>query len=315
MDAAIETKELSPFLEGTNIQYAWDSTSIGYFKRCPRLYQYVMIEGWEPKGEIIHLRFGIEYHNALHDYEKCKAEGQDHDEAIHHTIQALLERTWHWEKVEPRTDTEKLKTRYHLVRTVIWYLDKFKDDPAETIILANGKPACELSFRFELDWGPTSDQPYILSGHLDRVVEFQGSIFGMDRKTASKTLGSYYFDQYEPDNQMTLYTFATQVIYDAPVKGMIIDAAQVAVGFSRFVRGITYRTSDQLDEWIKDLEWLFAAAEAYATSNYWPMNDTACDKYGGCRFRKICSKDPRVRQTFLNSDFKKGERWNPLKPR
>src|SRR5215469_1050373 len=73
--------DLSPFLPNSNIQYAWDSTSIGYLKRCPRLYQYIMIDGWMPKGEVIHLRFGIEYHQALHDYEKCKAEGQDHDEA------------------------------------------------------------------------------------------------------------------------------------------------------------------------------------------------------------------------------------------
>lgn len=307
----------SPFLPGTNIQYAWDSTSIGYLKRCPRLYQYQMIDGYQPKGEIIHLRFGIEYHQALHDYENCLAEGQSHEEALFHTIKASLQRTWLWKEVEPRTDTEKLKTRYNLIRTVIWYLDKFEKDPAQTILLQNGKPACEVSFRFELDWGPNveTDQPYLLSGHLDRVVEFQGQIFNMDRKTASKTLGSYYFDQYEPDNQMTLYTLAAKVIFEAPVKGVIIDAAQIAVGFSRFVRGITYRTDDQLDEWIKDLEYWFAQAETYANANYWPMNDTACDKFGGCRFRKVCSKSPSVRESFLKSDFVKGEIWNPLKVR
>lgn len=50
----------SPFLPGTKIQYAWDSTSIGYLKTCPRLYQYTIIEGWQSKGESLHLRFGSE---------------------------------------------------------------------------------------------------------------------------------------------------------------------------------------------------------------------------------------------------------------
>ena len=51
---------------------------------------------------------------------------------------------------------------------------------------------------------------------------------------------------------------------------------------------------------------------------YWPMNDTACDKFGGCRFRGICSKSPSVRERFLSTDYvklPKEDRWNPLRSR
>ena len=65
----------SPFLPGTNIQYAWDSTSLGLLKTCPRKYQYEMIEGWGTRDESIHLRFGIEYHTALQDYAISRAKG------------------------------------------------------------------------------------------------------------------------------------------------------------------------------------------------------------------------------------------------
>ena len=65
----------SPFLPGTHIQYAWDSTSLGYLKTCPRLYQYTMIDGWGTTAESIHLRFGIELHKALEDYERSIAAG------------------------------------------------------------------------------------------------------------------------------------------------------------------------------------------------------------------------------------------------
>jgi len=140
----------------------------------------------------------------------------------------------------------------------------------------------------------------------------------MDRKTTGSTPSPYYFNQFEPNNQMTLYSLASQIVMSSPVRGVIIDAAQIAEGFSRFTRGFTYRTQDQLDEWLTDLKFWFAKAEDYAAEGYWPMNDTACDKFGGCRFREVCSKSPSVREQFLKSNFTKqeeGERWNPLKPR
>lgn len=275
-----------------------------------------MIDGWTGKGESIHLRFGNEYHKALEDYDRSRAKGIDHEDALHDTVRELLIRTVDYKPPDDSgTRGEKLKTRQALVRTVVWYLDQFRDDPAKTLILDNGEPAVELSFQFDLDWGPTEDQSYILCGHLDKVVEYMDHNFGMDRKTTTTTLSSFYFNSFEPNNQMTIYTLALQVIFDSPVKGMIIDAAQVLTDSSKFERGFTYRTPDQLEEFVKDLEYWLNQAEVYAEANYWPMNETACDKYGGCRFRDICSKSPAVREQFLKSSFEKGEKWNPLKTR
>lgn len=337
----------SPFLPGTNIRFAWDSTTLGAFKTCPRLYQYQYVDFWGSGEESIHLRFGQEYHQALQDYAMSRAAKIGHDDAVHDVVRALLERTWNpatddapagpW-TVNEDTKAGKYKNRRTLVRAVCDYLDHFRDDAAQTHILDNGKPAVELSFRFELDWGPgingggkqyiqePSDplairefvQPYLLCGHLDRVVDFQGSLFVMDHKTTTTTPGSYYFDQFQPNNQMTLYTLASQIVIDSPVKGVIISAAQLMVDSTRFVRGFTYRTPDQLQEWTVDLHHWLDLAESYATAGYWPQNDTACDKFGGCRFRDVCSKSPQVREQFLKSQFTKLPeelKWNPLRPR
>jgi hypothetical protein len=640
----------SPFLPGTNIQVAWDSTSLGWLKVCPRLYFYQMIEGWSSNEESVHLRFGQEYHHALQDYDISRSNGIKHNDAVHDTIRELLIRTADFDP------DHKIKTRTSLVRTVIWYLDQFQREQTHTHILADGKPAVELSFRFELDWGPaqnkivgkrvwdsgsqemvieptdvtTMPQPYILSGHLDRVVSLNDDLFVMDRKaqpidthilgehgwvkirnlrvgskiagrdgtfydvkglypkgltrtfrvtfndrtsvlcaddhlwavgtnmlydlktittldlinkphyikyyvplvkpiqhiekdlpldpyllgvllgdgylngnsivlsstkdwlvenvtdclplgdvikkahfsnndwvisggstlnairelglkgTLSRTkfiprvymfaseeqrrallqglldtdgsfnsgsrtyssmgheliqdvcslvrsLGgtarytqrdcdscyraylrmpefltgvgrryitsveeidkqetcciettapdglyvtehyivthntttaapsSWFFSQFEPDNQMSLYSFAGQVVLGTPVRGVIIDAAQILEDESRFGRGFTYRTPAQTQEWLADLRYWLTLAEQYAVNNYWPMNDKSCDHYRsekddrtGCPFRGICGKDPSVRETFLKTQFTKLEekdRWNPLKPR
>src|SRR6516162_632046 len=86
----------SPFLPGTNIQFAWDSTSLGWLKTCPRLYQYSMIENWRTKGESVHLRFGIEYHQALQDYEIYRSESMDHEGAVSFIVKNLLHSTHGW---------------------------------------------------------------------------------------------------------------------------------------------------------------------------------------------------------------------------
>lgn len=297
-----------PFLPGSHVQYAWDSTSLGYLKTCPRLYYYTMIEGWRAREESIHLRFGIEYHRALQNYDISRAAGIKHDDAVFDVTRQLLLDT-----ADFRPD-DSIKNRGNLLRTVVWYLDQFENDPAQTVVLENGRPAVEVSFRFELEFGPDAGvSPYLLCGHLDRIVLFNDELFVMDRKTTKSTPSAYYFNRFEPDNQMSLYTFASQVTLHSPVKGVIIDAAQVGVGFSRFTRGLTYRTPDQLDEWLNDLRYCWLpAAEQYAVQGYWPQNDTACDKFGGCRFREICSKSPSVRDAFLKGNFEKGEPWNPL---
>lgn len=315
MNLAAARVEPTPFLDGTAVQWAWDSTSLGWLKECPRKYQYHMIEGWTGRGESVHLEFGILYHEALEQYEKDRFVGLDHDEAVYAVVETLLKATWRdgrpWRKSAdlPADDKTSLKSRENLVRMVVWYLDKFEHDPAKTRMHpVTGKPMVELHFQFEVGDG------YTLCGYLDRVVDFQEQPFVMDRKTTTSTLGSYYFDQYDPDNQMSLYTIASQVAFKTPVKGVIIDAAQIAVGFNRFVRSFVFKTPDQIDEWMKDLRIHLDQAVRYAETGYWPMNDKSCHKYGGCAFRKICSKSPSVRDKFLESNFERRV-WNPLIPR
>ena len=143
----------SPFLPGTNLQFAWDSTSLELIKRCPRLYQYTMIDGWQSKGENIHLRFGSEYHSALEAYSHSRALGISHEDSIHDVIAEVLRKSADW-IVDTSTKPGKYKNRDTLISLVLDYLDHFADDPAETYIMSDGRPAVELSFRFELDWGP-----------------------------------------------------------------------------------------------------------------------------------------------------------------
>lgn len=292
----------SPFLPDGR-QWAWDSTALGLAKECPRKYYYVMKLGFRSRADNVHLVFGSHYAKALETYHKLRV-AKDHDEALRSIVEQVLQ--WTWDD-GPWTPDHNFKTRETLLRSIIWYLEEFRDDPCETVILASGEPAVELSFQFKFSDDIT------LCGHLDRLVSYAGQYYVQDQKTTGSALGQYYFKRYSPDNQMSLYSVAGKVVWDVPIAGVIVDAAQVAVGFTRFERGFTHRTELQLEEWLKNAEWHINNIWEAEAKGY-PMNDKSCMNYGGCPFLEVCSKDPRVRMEYLQGSFDKSL-WNPLAKR
>lgn len=296
----------SPYLPGTHKQFAWDSTSLGWLKTCPRLYYYSKLRNLTTKSKSPHLDFGIWYHKALENYDHLRAKGNDHESALRTVTEYVLFVTWHDGK--PWESEHNLKNRFNLLRTVIWYLEEYQHDNATTVTLEDGRAAVEFSFALPVD------DEIVLCGHLDKIVNFGGDFFVMDHKTTSVSPGAYFFDGYNPDNQMSLYSFAAQIILKSPVQGVIIDAAQVAVGFSAFSRGFTFRTRSQLDEWYENMQAYVKLAWHYADDEFFPMNDKACNNYGKCAFHKVCSTAPSMRETIIASDYIEQD-WNPLIPR
>jgi hypothetical protein len=294
------------------LQIAWDSTSLGTFKECPRKYQLSIKDSFVPRLESVHLTFGLYYHAALEQYDHSKAQGADHDTAVRTAVRRALTDTWRGDR--PWNSDDKHKNRYTLVRTIIWYLEHFKDDVAKTIVLANGKPAVELSFRFELNQKAPTNETYLLCGHLDRLALINDEPFIIDRKTSKNSIENGYFDKFNPDNQMSTYDLAGKVVFGLDAKGIIVDAAQVLITGSRFRRGFTHRTPEQRNEWLLDLGWWLDYAAKCAQNNHWPMNDKSCGNYGGCPYRGICNKSPLVQQQWLDSGFHK-RTWDPLQVR
>lgn len=307
----------------SGVQWVWDSTSLYYAHTCLRKYQYKMLEGWQPRVKSADLIFGGHYATALEHFYKHLALGMDREEALVAVVREALVNTWEYDIDEagpipnsgkPWDSPHSSKTRENLIRTIIWYTEHFRDDPIEVVHLPDGTPAVEYTFKLEVDGGN------VLAGHIDRLVRYGGFEYVMDQKTTGSTITPRYFDQYSPNIQMSLYSFAGRLIYQSPIKGVIIDAAQIAVGFSRFERGMTYRTDQQLDEWYAETiqfieEVKVRTAKHLDTRRDLPMNPASCGNYGGCEFRFICSQSPEMRKTFLMADYVQAEKWNPAKPR
>ncbi len=306
------------------LQLFWDSTSLGALKKCPRYYQLRHIEGWQPRTRSADLSFGIFMHSGRERYYHARAEGKLHEDALDFALAYVLEATWDAKTNRP-WQGDQYKNRYTLARSLIAYCDKWQDDALVTVIKSDKKPAVEESFRFPLGFGPTGSLPhdaqndtggesdeYFLCGHLDRLVEFSDRLWISDLKTTRHTIDSYYFAQFTPSNQFSIYVLAGNIVLGRKVAGLIVDAVQVGVNFEpRFGRALIERTEAQLSEFVRGLHVLLREAEYYARQNFWPMNESACFR---CDFRSICSRAPSVREQWLKADFERSH-WDPTQVR
>lgn len=309
-------QELLSFNED-GFQYAWDATSLTNFMKCPRYYQYVNLEGWQPKQKSVHLIYGGLYATALEHFFKHVALGDSHLDALDKVLDEILQETWIRTEEDPEGSPwlsgHDKKTRETLVRTIIWYIDQYVldalGDKTEVIVLNNGKPAVELSFSV-----PFGNE-YLWCGHIDRMVTYEGNNYVMDQKTTGSAISAYYFKGFLLDAQMSGYSMAGQIAFNVPVKGVIIDAAQILVGGTKFGRGFVNRSASQLEEFREYAHYYIEEAKRAHDSGYYPMNTNSCMNYGGCAFQKICERSPVHRPNFLTADFERRERWDPLKRR
>lgn len=302
------TATASPFNEGG--QFAWDATSLSWFMDCPWKYKASMIEGWQSRLNSVHLVWGAWVAKGVERFHRLLAEGNDREDAIREVVRQALIDSWDHEADKPIEFLNTPKTRENLIRTLVWYFEEFNPDPVKTVILHDGTPAVEFSFQLPIDNG------YVWCGHWDRLGDYNGDLYIQDQKSTGSTIGPYWFANFDLDVQFSGYAFAGHSIFKLPIRGVMIDGIQVAVGFSAFQRGFTTRSQATLDEWYEDtLYWIERARQAYQ-DNYFPRNRMSCTKYGGCTFKNICNKSPEVRKNFLRADFVKREaRWNPLEAR
>lgn len=319
--------------DSTGFQFAWDSTSLSSFVTCPRKYYYSILQGWTSELRSVHLIFGGHYATALEHYHKHRAAGVEHNDALEMVVREALVATWDHENVpaetpgaaffinpdktmrwvmpgtgKPQDWLHSSKTRDTLIRSIVWYLEEFQNDPMKTVILSDGKAAVEYSFSIDL-----TDE-YVYCGHIDRLVTYgdNNDIYVQDQKTTGSQITPRFFEGYSPDYQMTGYTWAGQIIFNMPVKGVVIDAAYIAVGFTAFGRQAIGRSDRQLEEFREEVLHYISLAKQAHESGYYPMNRTACGNYGGCEFRRICSAVPGIRNNLLQGNFKKRDRWDPL---
>lgn len=289
------------------LQTRVNSSSLGPFKICPRLYWYKIICGWEATRKSVHLTFGSLVHKGIELFDLGQLEGVGFEANVEAVVQTMLTATWDFKLNRPWQSGDGNKNRESLIRTLVWYFDQYgQNDSMQTVRLANGLPAVELSFEFDSGYFSTlSNEPISFIGKLDKIVTFNDEFYVKDVKTSAHEVGPRFFSQFTPDNQFSLYSIAAKTVFDFDVRGMICDGIQVGAGFSRFYRAPIVRTEDILDEWLEDSHWWLGQMERCVETASWPMNDKACGLYGGCEFRPVCGARIGQRDGMLKAGWRR----------
>lgn len=292
------------FFENTLLQQSFDNTSLSIFKDCPRKYYYSIILGWRPNSKAPPLLFGSAYHDCLELFEKRRAEGIGHTDALREAVRKAFV------LAEAGFGDDSARSKLTLLRSLVWYSEQYMHDVLSTYVFPNGRVGLEMSFSFPLPFGPEPNQHYYYSGHMDRLAMYSGALYTVERKHTKTTLSEAFFQRYYFSSQIGGYVYAGKVVFDTPVSGAIIDATQVAVNFSRFGRSVVHRVNEHLEEWMSDAHYWIRQVEMAWKEDYWAANTESCGKYAGCQFRKVCSKSPATRKLILETEFRQ-DRWDP----
>ncbi|KKL09323.1 hypothetical protein LCGC14_2567000 [marine sediment metagenome] len=233
-----------------------------------------------------------------------------------------------------KSDDNKRNT-YTLVRALVWYAAKYRTDVLRPVANEDGlmieqhfvvpmgmKTAVPWPFRSvregSMMTGPTpytdpEPEDYYLCGSLDEICQDEdGDQFVLERKSTTTTVADYYFLQHEPSVQIYTYDLIGSIILPtSPLRGVVVEACQTAVGFTRFERHEVTRIPEQRKHWLETIHYWVKQAEQCALSGYWPMNPAGHTFESTAR--QIQRRAPSSWPALLKTDFMEQPLWNPLR--
>ena len=124
-------------------KFAWDSTCLGLIKPALNYTNTPMIDWLRRQGNP---SIPLASENTAKPWVRLRhrpCRGIDHEDAIHSSISEVGSKDACW-SVDETVKPESIKPPDS--RFAVDYLDHYVDDPAETYIKSDGKPAVELSF-------------------------------------------------------------------------------------------------------------------------------------------------------------------------
>lgn len=263
---------------------AYDFSTLSTFQQCPRLAYYRYWLGRTPTEVSYPLMFGNAYHAYRENLENLflKNDRTEDEEAwtLFHGL-ALRVALDLYPEDPPLGHKKEFLTRTRLIETCEqafagWQIEKRQK---RMVVIAS-----EQAFELPLGRGDL-----VFGGKFDQLLEWNGQLWVRDFKTTSY-MGKTYANQFEPNAQITGYTWAAQQLSGRRVAGVIIETV-----YNTKTKGpehsmfLSTRTDFHISEWMDDIEATRAEVSQATTSGVFPKRTPACTMFGGCIFRECCS--------------------------
>jgi len=272
-----------------------DNFALTNFQTCPAKYDLRIRQGITTRRRSSALAFGGGFHEGLATWYKTG------DLAAALTAIAT--------KWDDTVSADDYRTKEKAVQVMIDYVKHYPAENFKVVGIEDGAPMIEVPF--VLDTGMVTDdgEPIEYGGIFDGLVDFNGQLWVLEHKTTSQ-LGSYYFDQFKPNNQVTGYIWAAEQLSGRKVHGAIINAIGVyKTGTTKFERGMTARHPQDLVEWLENIR-LVCNQIKRAEKEGFSQSTNACTLYGKCEYHSIhVLSHPSEREKRIESDYIR-EAWD-----
>jgi hypothetical protein len=182
-------------------------------------------------------------------------------------------------------------------------------DRIKPLISNDGKAAVEFTFAIPIEIKhPVTGNPILYAGRFDMFGLLNDTLFVVDEKTAT-SLGEQWTRQWDLDSQFTGYCWAAKQ-FNYPVAGAVVRGIGMLKTKISHAEVIELRPQWQIDRWyiqlLRDVKAMIAAwKEGYFD---FALDKSACDAYGGCQFKLLCSSN-EPRQWLADYE---NHVWDPL---
>lgn len=269
-------------------QLAWDATSLDSYLACPRYHHFAIRLGRRLPGGKADLIFGTCLHHGVGTYAIARRDGATAEEALLQGVQAALAGAG---DLPPQSATGATKSRMGLIRALVEW---------------DASGAWRGITEVEHAWSspsPTAD--HTLCGHIDAARDGEP----LEWKTTTSGHGMAIHRRHEMSVQVAMYKRYTQAAR------LHLGAFAMLVGSATYKEYIYFREGWSEEEFdallVHTLERADATAEEVAAGRVPLGNPAACERFGGCPYRRVCSHAPSVRDAILASDYVLA-RWEPL---
>lgn len=256
-----------------------DNTKVTEFNTCPRKFYWRHVRHLSLMTDLTPtpLQFGIAIHSALETLYK----GGSLDDSII-IFRGLFPDKYSNTVRTPVIGEKMLRLYYNQYMPEVW---KIKHVEAHATM--------ELS----------SDLMFY--GRIDLIVDFLDTLYIVDHKTSS-SMGFIA----EPHHQLTGYIAVARTL-GLDVKGGIVNILGLIKGKVEFLRIMTSRTEEDIQEWIHHALLTKCNIDNCIESGYFPKYTHSCGMYASkCPYMQLCTCSPRSIEYIVEGSYTEKE-WKP----
>ena len=299
---------LVPF-EG-DIRLIWDASSLTALMKNPyTYYQWYVKNRYLVGDERTAANWGTAWHSVIETYWTEKGKEPDLRDDI------LVGYAWYrnHELISKMQPTGALSA-FSLLRALVWYHAWENHRPEK---LCETTVDIEQPFRYKIQ-GVTSPRgaPYYLGGHVDQVIEKDGGVWIVERKTgaamltANQVVRRYLF-------QLHCYMYHGANKYKERFRGVVVDAVQTAVTFNDFARFELPIESCNYDEdhFLSVVRWRIRFAEQLALANTWKQAARIDDPFAPRQIADMLNAPPKLWDRLFQAATAERAPWIPGEPK